>query len=225
MLLRTVGLALLAATSIAAHAAPALTTALGPPWPPAGSTGLQSVQFVQDSTAEGDRVALGAHAYKNGAFLQNNQDPNNLTFTAAPGLYPAPPLRANWSFDFAYSIDSNCSECHAFLGIDTDFGPGFTPTFIDLSTIVNPDTHLLQYGSSGADSWNMKMNFLNGLGFNENATTSTTFFLFIAKGSSPGTSLPLTNVGITVNVVPEPGTLALVGLALAGAGVLRRRKS
>ena len=56
--------------------------------------------------------------------------------------------------------------------------------------------------------------------FNPFAPSSTAFRLEVTNAN--GGSIVASD--ITVNV-PEPGTIALLGLALAGVGVMRRRQS
>ncbi|MFN3304645.1 MAG: hypothetical protein ACK44A_13115 [Roseateles sp.] len=95
-----------------------LTAADG--WPPVGSSGLGSVLF-DTASAGGVKVAMGAHAYKNSAFLANDGERN---FYAMNGVYlPDGKNYANWSFDFVYDVRS-CQGCKVFLGIDTDSGAG-----------------------------------------------------------------------------------------------------
>jgi hypothetical protein len=204
--------ALFALAPFAAQAA--LTTSV-PGWPPSGSSGLQGVSFNVTDLGNGAFVAMGAHAYKNGVSLSND---GVSTFNAKIGTY-APDNKgyANWSFDFAYNT-GGCTTCNIFLEVDTD--PSDAQNFVRLFDLTT-----LPYAQAGVDSWNMEMGFINtitGYNFNPNAASSTSFRLSLANtqgfaGVQEGSS------EITVNV-PEPGTISLAGLALAGMALVRRRR-
>lgn len=208
-ILATAALAGITLAPLTAHAG--LTTlSAADGWPPAGSSGLGSVLF-NTASANGVKVAVGAHAYKNSAFLPNDGVRN---YEAQSGLYaPDGKNYANWSFDFVYDL-SACKGCKVFLGIDTDPSAGVNYVSIDLLSLGAPTVY--------AESWNMEMGFLTtGLGydFNPFAASSTDFRLSVMGA----TGAPLASVDITVNV-PEPASLALVGVALAGLATLRRRR-
>jgi hypothetical protein len=207
MILRAISLAAIAATSIGAQAA--LTTYA--PWN-AAMPNLVGVEFNVVS-ANSITVALGAHAFKNGINLPNN---GVDTFYAQPGTYAGPPPqgdRANWSFDFFVNrINSTCSDCTVSLFVDTD--PTAGAHMVKLF-----ETAL----GTGGDSWNMEMAFITtvtGYDFNPYGSSSTAFAL-VVNSASGGEQV---RSDITVNV-PEPGSLALVGLALAGVAALRRRQA
>lgn len=213
MIKKTLAVAALAGMALMPLAAQAALTTLSPAdgWPPAGSSGLDSVLF-NTASAGGVKLAIGAHAYKNSAFLPNDGVRN---YYAQSGTYaPDGKNYANWSFDFVYDL-SGCNGCRVFLGIDTDPSAGVSYTDIDLLALGAPAVY--------AESWNMEMGFLtSGLGydFNPFAASSTDFRLSVMGA----TGAPLGSVDITVNV-PEPASMALVGVALAGLGLARRRRA
>ncbi|MFG6415247.1 PEP-CTERM sorting domain-containing protein [Roseateles sp. DC23W] len=187
-----------------------LTTADG--WPPLGSKGLEGVQFTTDS-AGGVKVAMGAHPYISGVTMPND---GVRTYYGESGL--SNPTRANWSFDLVYDI-SVCNGCKVFLGVDID--PTASVQYVDLDLLAGgaPATRY-------AESLNMEMAFLNTmLGYDVNpfVTTATDFRLHVRDAT--GARLASTDIIVAVNV-PEPASLALVGVAIAGlAAAGRRRKA
>ena len=202
MLLRSAVMATLAVVSMSANAS--LTTYA--PWdadPYLQSRGLTGVLFdVQ--TNGGITTAVGAHAYKNGVYLPSDSSTN--TFSAQGGLYET--QRANWSFDFAYNLNG-CTTCRVLLGIDKDPSAGKDYVWSDVTGI-------------NLESWNMEMGFLTtGIyDFDPFSPSSTGFILRVNNPSTRS----VVQSEITVNV-PEPASLALLGLGLAGLGFSRRKKA
>lgn len=212
---KLIAAALFALAPFAAHAA--LTTISPTGWPPVPSSGLESVMFNKVDLGNGAFVAMGAHAYKNGAFLPND---GTSTFFARNGVYaPDGKSYANWSFDFSYNT-GDCTSCKVWLEVDKD--PSAGKNYVQLFDL----TTLPGYGNlAGQDSWNMEMGFMTSMVYNFNpyAPSSTMFRLSLVNGQNfAGVRSDASE--ITVNV-PEPGSMALAGLALAGLALARRRKS
>ncbi len=208
MKLKSLALAAIAVTSFGAQAA--LTTYA--PWDAAFvGNGLAGVLFnVQQ--ANGVTVALGAHAYKNGVFLAND---GVSIFEAANGVYAPDGLgRANWSFDFAWDLGTACAGCVVTLQADKDPTAGVNMVNL-FSTAVVP-------ASFPGESWNMEMAFITAgvYDFDPFSASSTAFRLEVRDAAGA----VVVGSNITVNV-PEPGSLALAGIALAGLASLRRRKA
>jgi hypothetical protein len=185
------------------------------PWETAYSgNGLSGVRFDVGSGNNGVTTAMGAHAYKNGAFLANDGVSH---FQADTGIFAADGLgRANWSFDFGWQYGTACTNCSAWLGIDTDASDGVALTWVQVGNAAGPVA-----GVANPESWNLLMSFLLPLGFNAGVESHTTFGLEVRDGQSRTANL-LGASQITVDV-PEPTSLALVGLGLFAALSLRKR--
>jgi hypothetical protein len=200
MKLRLLALAALAALSFNANAALTTFAPFEAQYPQ-----LTGVQFNVVTAANGARIAMGAHPYIYGVTM-----PNNGVNTYYANLGKTGPTHANWSFDYGWDL-TGCQGCTVALFVDTD--PTAGTTMRQLSAI------------SGPDAWNMEFDFmagaLGGYDFDPFSASSTAFSLRLLNVD--GIVLAASN--ITVNAVPEPGSLGLLGLGLVGMGaMLRRRK-
>lgn len=211
----------LAAGSFGAHAA--LTTLSGAEWPPVPSSGLQNVQFNLVD-ANGIRVATGAHAYKEGATLPNN---GFDTFYANAGYSPnAPTSNARWAVDYMvnYGAGTLANYVTTFsFDIDPTAGENYNSITLDASNCGALGICGLNILSDSQNAvYVYSQLFALGSGFAFDPTAASGSYGFKVSVQAVAGAV-LSGSGITVDI-PEPASLALAGLALAAAGIARRRR-
>lgn len=200
-----------------------------------GGTGIPTnPTAISTNAASGITIGLTAHQrFFNPALT--NDGAGNFTATAGlnNGFGSSSTIGATWNFGFYVDVGTGQLSDYRidlFYDLDAAFSTGSPSGRIDLDAIA------VANGIGGSNliqgSENLNFGYLAagipglvvapGGSFDGNAAGE---YSFILRVSSPtGIALAVSAINVNVTTVPEPGSLALVGLVLAGVAAASRRR-
>jgi hypothetical protein len=184
------------------------STLPGPTIFPIGGTGQINGGFVVTTSTDGAEIGLRAQLRTIGLLPQTN-DGITATYFSPPGLNQISPARAMWNFDFDIDLratNHSLADYTATLTITDRNRTTVTP--INMESI-HPTATLYQ------DSWNPEFSFLASAfpSFDPNASGVYSFDLNLQPLTFTGSAL---DAKIDVNVTPEPASVLLLGIGIAG---------
>ena len=162
----------------------------------------------------------------NGDYYYNNA---NTGYTAASGTYgglnPTDMLQVINSSSYTINF-GGASILNPYLALVSIGQTGLPVTYTFTGPNGAAPVSVVSYGSNywGYGSYTVNGNQFTGREYNGILQLAGSF-TSLTVTTNPGENWHGFNIGVSTTAVPEPATMALMGLGLVGIGAIRRRKA
>lgn len=176
-----------------------------------GGAGQNRARWNFDWSINTGTANVGAYTYRLGMDFDPSFGTNFQTFDPIKGVNPNPAAGGLALWDHSFGNNSTAQSA----GVEA-FGLTLAAALADYNSLM-ANNNLVQ------NSWNYDF-FDSAFSFDPTANGNYSIFLEAIDGNNRVVSRSDIEVVVGTGFVPEPGSLALVGAALAGLALSRRRK-